>query len=365
MKRVLVLLALLGSLVSSSFAFESGLLPYGVGAKYAGMGGAAAAIVDDITSSYFNPAGIVKSGRVELKLGAGAATEGLADIMTVFGNVSDPAKFISDNVSNTINVNGNLNAIIGLNIAKIGLSVIPVSSLNFVKPAGFNGNANAIMAYEGILTLGYGLSTPFLPIATLDLGANIKYVGAGAATVGASLNSGTNSVTTYTGTGFDLGAKAKIDTLAIPFSVAVVIKDLGESLSGTTKASTSTYDPITGTTTTSPATETNVSLTAPQTIVIGAATTVPGIGLKVAADIDSVGSTSYQGAYSVTHLGVEYPLAILALRAGLITGGPGGSISMTTIGAGLNFFGNLNIAMVLDGKNTKNNQMVFDTGFAF
>ncbi|OGC11816.1 hypothetical protein A3K48_04925 [candidate division WOR-1 bacterium RIFOXYA12_FULL_52_29] len=365
MKRIIVVCAILGSMISAGFALESGLLPYGVGAKYAGMGGAAAAIVDDISSAYFNPAGIVKSGRVELKLGAGAATEGLADIMKVFGNVSDPTKFIADNVSNTINVNGNMNALIGLNIAKIGLTVIPVGSLAFVKPAGFNGNAVAMMAYEGILTLGYGLSTPILPVATLDLGANIKYVGAAAATVAANLNASTNSVTNYSGTGFDLGAKAKIDTFAIPFSVAVVIKDLGETLSGTTKATTSTYDPATGTTTTSPATETNTSITAPQTIVIGASTTIPGIGLKVAADIDSVGSTSYQSAYTVTHLGVEYPLAVLALRAGLITGGTNGSISMTTIGAGLNFFGNLNIAMIMDGKNTKNNQMVFDTGFAF
>lgn len=362
MRRIIVAFSLLGLFVSSSFAIQSGLLPYGIGARYAGMGGAASAIVDDITSAYYNPAGIVKSGRVELKLGAGAATAGLADILKVASNASDPAKFIADNVTNTININGGVNGLVGLNIARIGVTVIPLGNLSLVKVPGFNGNATARFAYEGILTMGYGLSTPILPVASLDLGLNVKYIGSVLANSGAALNLASNSITNLSGTGFDIGAKAKIDTFAIPFSAAIVIKDLGASLSGKTKSNTTTYNPITGTTSNSADVETDASATSPTTLVIGASTTIPGIGLKVAADIDSVSGSG--ASYSVTHLGVEYPLTVVALRAGYVTGN-NGNISMTTIGAGFNFFGNLNIAMIMDGKDSNNNSMIFDTGFAF
>jgi len=56
MKKIVLACMLLGLCISSVYAFPSGSIPYGVGAKYAAMGGAGAAIVDDISCAYFNPA---------------------------------------------------------------------------------------------------------------------------------------------------------------------------------------------------------------------------------------------------------------------------------------------------------------------
>ena len=82
MKKLTVLALLLSFLVPSVLALQPGLMPAGVGAKYVAMGGAGSAIVDDICSAYYNPAGIVKTGNVELKIGAGAATDAMNDLMS-------------------------------------------------------------------------------------------------------------------------------------------------------------------------------------------------------------------------------------------------------------------------------------------
>lgn len=369
MKKIILVSLLLGLLASSGFAFQSATLPYGVGAKYAGMGGAGSAIVDNLTSAYFNPAGIVKTGNIGLEIGAGTATEGMNEFIKAVSGAGDPAKFLSDNFDNTLNINGGFNSIIGLNIAKIGLTVIPVASLTLSKPTagtieGSSLTANA--AYEGIVTLGYSLSIPGIPIASLDLGANIKSVNsvAGSITVNSAISS-TDQVVTYSGIGFDIGAKASIDTFVVPLSVGLVLKDIGTTLKGKTKTINTTYDPLTGNITNQTETEVDApDITSPTTLVIGVSTKIPGVGLLVAADIDSVSGSG--ASYTVTHLGIEYPiLGILALRAGLVSGGPGGSISMTTFGAGLNLGLNLNIAMMTDNKDSKNNSTIVDFGFAF
>ncbi|KPJ69009.1 hypothetical protein AMJ44_04905 [candidate division WOR-1 bacterium DG_54_3] len=369
MKKIVLACMLLGLCISSVYAFPSGSIPYGVGAKYAAMGGAGAAIVDDISCAYFNPAGILKTGSFGLKIGAGAATEGMNELIKASSGANDPAKFFSDNFDKTVNINGGLNTMIGLNISKVGLSVIPITTLVLSKPTAgtiVGSSITASAAYEAIATLGYGLSFPGLPFASLDLGANIKSVNSidGSSTV-TSATSSTDQVTTLSGIGFDIGAKASIDTLAIPLSVALVMKDIGETLKGKTKTITTTYNPITGDITNQSETETDApDHTSPTTLVIGASTKVPGVGLRVALDIDSVSGSG--SSYSVTHLGIEYPLLVMvALRAGVISGGPGGSISMTTLGAGFDLGLGLNIAMMIDGKNSKNNSTILDFGFAF
>lgn len=374
MKKIIIVSLFLVFMVSSGFAIQSGLLPTGVGAKYAAMGGAGASIVDDITSAYFNPAGIMRSGRMELKLGAGVATEGMNDVISALGSAGDPAKFLSDNFNKTINVNGGLNSIIGINVAKVGVSVIPVASLQLVKPTAgtlIGTSFNASAAYEGILTLGYRLSVPGLPIASLDLGTNIK---SGNLIYGTSnITGATNSIDSiynYSGVGIDIGAIASLNTPVVPVSVGIVIKDISETFKGKVKGQTTVYDPITGKATVTPIGEVDAAdITMPSTTVIGASTVIPGVGLKVAVDLDSVASSSSYGnaAYSLTHIGVEYPvLGIVALRAGTVSGGPsGGEISQTTFGAGFNLGAVINVAMMSDAKNSKNNSTMVDLGFAF
>lgn len=366
MRKGIVVSLLLGLMVSSGIALQSGVLPEGVGAKYSAMGGAGSAIVDDISCSYFNPAGIVSAGAMELKLGAATATEGMNDLTKALTGLSDPAKFLADNFNNTVNVKGGINAFLGLNLAKIGISVLPVANLTLSKPtAGTVAGTLAGSGYgEGILTLGYSFSIPGLPVAGLDVGINVKAIQDVTASSTAVGTTSADSVLNYTGMGYDVGVKASINTLAVPLSVGVVMKDIGATLKGKQQAITTTYNPLTGAITGQTKTETTLAdQTYPTTLVIGAATQIPGVGLKVAADYDSVSGSGV--SYNVTHLGIEYPIAgLLSIRAGMISGN-NGNISVTTVGAGFDILMGLNVAYITDSKNNKNNKTAVDFGFAF
>jgi len=107
-------------------ATPAGYLPYGAGAKFVGMGGAGCALVDDSTSAYYNPAGIVKSQSMALKLGLGTASEGMDKVMATFGSIGNPGKFLIDNYANAIDVNGAANGFLGF------LIVSPMYSISFI-----------------------------------------------------------------------------------------------------------------------------------------------------------------------------------------------------------------------------------------
>ncbi|MBI5399728.1 hypothetical protein HZB07_03850 [Candidatus Saganbacteria bacterium] len=367
MKKGLISLLLLALCASLTLALPSGSAPYGVGAKYAAMGGAGSAIADDLSCVYYNPAGIMKTGNFELKLGAGAAAEGLSDMINLLSKASSPAKFLSDNYSKSLAINGSLSSLVSLNIGKIGLSILPIGSLSVSKAANtIAGTVTAGLNTEALLTMGYNWSLPMLPIASLDVGLNVKSANSIAA-ISAGTASGTtfatsDIITNYSGIGFDVGARGELNTFVVPLSVAVVLKDIGETLKGKVKTVSTNYD-SSGAQTSQISTETDAAdYTSPQTLVLGFSTTIPGIGVKVALDLDSVSGTG--GSYSLTHLGVEYPMmGLIALRAGMVSGGPGGGISQTTVGAGL--LGILNVAMITDNNNNKNNSTVVDFGLAF
>jgi hypothetical protein len=278
---------------------------------------------------------------------------------------------MANNYGNKIDVNGGINAIVGLQIADIGISAMPVSTLTLNKAANsVTGTLTGTAAYDLALTLGTSYSIPGLPIASLDLGANIKSANAIAvantiAVVGAT-PTGAGSATTLSGIGFDLGAKAQLENLPIPLSVAIVMKDIGETLKGNTTTNATTYNADgsinTQTNTVTPAAD----YTTPTTTVIGLATGIPVVGLKVAVDLDSVSGGTPGASYSVTHYGVEYPIlgGFIALRAGKVSDSAN-TIDQTTFGAGINFGLGLNIAMMTDAKNSKNNSTMADFGFAF
>jgi hypothetical protein len=372
MKKGLLVSLALCLLVSAGFATT---FTTGVGAKYGAMAGAGAAIVDDITCAYYNPAGIVDTGRMELKVAAGGATQGLNDILNTLGNSSDPAKFLADNFNKTVDISGGFNGFVGLNVAKIGISVIPMGSLVLKKPSAVDLTGTNMLAtggYEGLLTLGYSFKVPVINIASLDLGANIK---SSTLVVGTSQVTGATSSTdmtaTESGTAFDLGVKAKINTPIIPFSAAIVIRDMNATLKGNQKTSHTTYNPTsTVASPESPAGDTTIG----QTTVIGASTVIPGVGLKVALDLDTIADSNYfNSTYIVkggnlTRIGLEYPIlgGIVALRAGQVSGKVNNAdVSQTTLGAGIQFGANINIAMMTDAKDSKNNSTMVDLGFAF
>ncbi len=364
MKKVLAVCVMTMFVATSAFAFSSASAPYGVGAKHAAMGGAGAATVDDIFSAYYNPAGMAKSQAVALKLAGGGASDGLSDLLTAFGNSGDPSKFITGGSSN---VSGSLAGMMGLNFSKMGLSIIPiVSNLTVAKTSVGGVSAGSVLMSGGVevpFSIGYGVGLPF--IGGANVGANIKAVNlfnsSGTVTVAGGTQTKVNTNTTYTGVAFDLGMQANLDAIPMmPLSVGIVMKDLGANLNGKTETSTQVGSLAPSITSTDLG-----SVAMPTTLVIGAAGTIPVVGVKAAIDIDSVSGSGT--SYSVTHIGVEYPLfaGLIAGRAGIVTGGPSGSpINMTTLGAGL-FGSMLNVAMVSDSNNSKNNQIMFDFGIGF
>lgn len=369
MKKIVSVCLMCLFVASAAMAMPGGTIPYGITAKYAAMGGAGSALVDDVAAAYYNPAGMAEAQAIALKIGLGTASEGMNDLMQTLGSASDPSKFILDNYANAINVNGSANLFVGLHLLKTGISVISTPMVSISKLANTaNGNASALLNGEGAVTLGYGVGLPYLGSA--NIGANIKYIlqGSGTAVVAGATSSTTTM--TYTGMGYDIGLQTKVGAIPmIPsLDVALVLKDLGETLNGNMSTTSKTINPATGAViseTKSPDTPI-AGVTSPTTLVIGAATKIPGIGLKVAADLDNVSGGTAGVSYSVTHLGVEYPvmMGVVNLRAGLISGGPGGNISMTTYGAGI--LGDMiNVAMVSDGKNSKNNQMMADVHIGF
>lgn len=362
MKKFFTVSLALIVLTTTSFATTAG-----VGARFAAMGGAGATLVEDTYSAYYNPAGIVRSQAVALKIGAGTAQEGMDKLIQTLSSATDPSKFLLDNYANAIDVKGSANAFIGLSIAKMGISIMPFTELAVAKLANtVNGTALANLNGVGALTLGRGLSVPYL--GSINLGANVKYI---ISAYGSSNVTGSTANTTglfYQGMGFDIGAIGKVDVIPMmPLSVGVVMKNLGTTLKGNVTNINKVVDPITGavqsetsTTTTAP------DYTMPSTFVIGASGKIPVVGAVVAIDIENVGqdNTYSVPAHSITHIGIEYPLlmGIINLRAGKVSGGPAGrEMDLTTFGAGL--LGNtINAAMITDNKNNKNNQIMIDIG---
>ncbi|MFA5105137.1 MAG: hypothetical protein WC527_08185 [Candidatus Margulisiibacteriota bacterium] len=369
MKKFLSVCLVLAFASSAAFAMTPAALPHGPSARFAAMGGAGSALVDDVTSAYYNPAGMAEAQAMAIKIGAGAATDGLNDMINTLSSAGDPSKFILDNYANALDLNGSANIMIGLDIFKTGISFIPAATLNVSKNANSaDGSATATAMGEGVVTIGRGVSVPYL--GSLNAGANIKYV---ADTFGAATVAGATSTTltsAYTGMGFDLGVQGQVDSIpTMPISVGVVYRDIAETLKGKTSTTTKTIDPATGqvlSESKTPDTDLPDQIT-PTTLVIGAAAKIPVVGATVAIDLDNVAAASAAQAYSVTHIGLEYPVAMgmVNLRAGTISGGPSGSpINMTTYGAGI--LGNMiNIAMITDNNDKKNNQTMFDIGFGF
>ncbi|MCX5749944.1 MAG: hypothetical protein NTZ10_06880 [Candidatus Saganbacteria bacterium] len=369
MKKIVLACLSVCLIASAAIAMPSGVLPYGASAKIAGMGGAGSAIVDDIAAAYYNPAGMARAQAVALKLGAAYTSQGSDKLMNVLGNISNPAKFLADNFSQQINVKGSVNAIVGFDVAKTGISVIPVTYLELNKNKNeFGAGAIANLNSDSALTMGYGVGVPYL--GDINIGFNAKYIYN--ATADASVAAGvsttdiTNTVNSYSGFGLDIGMQGKTNVVpTMPISFALVYKDLFANLKGTQAKTKGTFNNSDGSQsgpmqnlTPSPLADVSV----PTTLVIGAATEIPLIGAKLAVDLDSVSS-----GYSVTHIGLEYPILmkLVALRIGSISGGNSAApVNMMTYGIGV-LADTVNLAFVSDNNNSTNNKTMVDVHIGF
>jgi hypothetical protein len=371
MKGILVSVFLVSVLVSVASA-----QPF-IGAKIGGMGGAGVANATDLSAVYYNPAGLMKAGNFEFKLSLNPSYTNYQEVLDAFNSSTDPSTFLQDNFDNNLSFQGDLAGMVGLNIRKIGISaiILPLgnyagdtlaapNTINIIKPAGqLQGSANYAVRQDTILTLGHTFTIPGLPIASLDTGVNLKAINATYGSISAAFpaTSGTYYKGTGSGTAFDLGARTSLDApLVGSLAVGLAIKDLAGQINYKRKSETYYFDNATETITKSAESDlADKSVTLDPTTVIGAAATVPAINLAVAADLEMKKSET------VTHLGVEYPLmpGVLIGRAGLASSP---SISKTTLGVKLNLpFLTLDVATIMDGKNSSLMGWVIDIGAGF
>jgi hypothetical protein len=269
---------------------------------------------------------------------------------------------------------------LGFDFNHLGVSlIVPDLRASLNKTAGsLAGSVNALGMTELVLTLGRSFSTPVLPFASLDVGANLKALNAasgslmisGTPVFGSPVNA-TQTIWQGSGMGFDLGARASVDIpMLTDFSLGIALRNVAQTINYKPKTRTDTY------TVASPGADPTVtkgtevegadtSATSPISTVIGVAGTVPGVGVKLAADLESIsGGTGDLAVPSDTiiHLGGEYPLmmGVVSLRGGIATGQ---NTLLTTLGAKINLpFVQLALTNIIDGKNSKNTSYVVDVG---
>ncbi len=327
MKKLLILFLGFGILILGFPATSSGQLL--IGSRAGGMGGVGVSSVSDLTAAYYNPAALMKSDvkTMRTKTALGAQYTDPTDLIDAISKSSNPASFISNNYSKAINFTGNLDGVIGCNIRKVGLSVLPLANVTANKVANsMIGTVNGTGQYAGVLTLGRTFKMGRLP-EDVSVGINAKYITAYAGnitTTGTVLSaSGLSTYSTGTGMGFDIGALTSIRGV----NVGIVARDLAQSIKYTNKSRTS-YVNFNGTT----ATVTNSAETAlPDTTTnidpsyaIGISKTIPGINLLLATDYET---TSAGGAL---HVGAEFSLFNrITLRAGMASGA---NLAKTTLG---------------------------------
>ena len=359
MKKIILAVLMISALASISSAQ---LL---VGSKATGMGGAGVADIRDMAAAYYNPAELMESGNAEIKLSLAVATKNSDQLISAVSNMSDPGKFLTDNYNKALDVDGTASGLLGFNIRKVGISVIPEqgpwASLALNKPAAslegtVNGTANAAVA----ITLGRQYTLPGIPIGTLDVGVNVKYLTAGYANLNAAATGGTQTWGSGSGFGFDFGM---LTTVKVPYfsemAVGLVARDVMASLTYKNKSQTLTPDYVNQTFTKGPEValaDSTVNL--PTSYVLGGSASVPGIGAVVALDYEMV--SGKDTAAGNTHFGLEYPLlmGLLVARAGLASGT---NLSTSTIGAkiGLPFL-TLDAAYAQDNLHGGNNTIVVD-----
>jgi len=350
--RKLVILLLAVSLLAPLASAQ-----YLIGGRASGMGGAGVASTNDLAAAYYNPACLMRSEVkvADLKVAAGAAYTDLTKLTNAFSKSSDPAQFLLDNYAENLNFSGNLSGVIGLNIRKIGISVVPIIGVTSVKPANsLAGSVEALGYYAPTLTLGHTFAIGFLP-AALDVGVNLKMITPVKGSINATLDpldpnksSGAQIYGTGSGFGCDIGALTTFDVpLVSKLAVGASIRDIAASYTIKPTSRTAYINKTTGQVTLGAE-----SILADQTTTIdpsyalGAYATVPGINLGIAADIEMTKTDTN------THLGLEYPLFLntLLLRAG-VASGP--NLALTSLGAELDFrLLKLAVTSVSDSKNS-------------
>ena len=350
MKKALIVALMIGLLVPMVSAQQL------IGGRGSGMGGTGVAASHDIEAAYYNPACLMRDHNIggELKIAAGASYTDTGVLSNALSKASDPAQFMLDNFNTNLTFNGAMSGIVGLNIRKVGISVVPIiNTVNVNKPAGsLVGSVTASGLVIPALTLGTTYTVPFLP-AALDIGLNIKQynpVYGNIVTAGTFTNvTGTQTTATGgSGMGYDLGLLTSFDVPYVTkLAVGLVMRDIAGSYTRKDTTQKAYIDQGTSQVTFDAAVILpDKNFTVDSSTALGAYATIPGIGLGVALDYEMTKTDSN------THIGLEYPMFLnrLILRAGTANGP---NLAKTTIGAELDLvFLKLAINSASDAKNS-------------
>jgi len=347
-----------------------------ISARQAAMGGTGVAGANGLDAVAYNPAGLLKGPDNEFRLSYGFATKNFDQIYNSFSSANDPGSYMVDNYDTNLDANGNISGILGADIRHVGISLLTPSIKSVLsKPAGtLVGSFNNIGTSAIVLTLGRSFLLPVVNIASLDIGVNLKsfHAAQGTITIASdpTITSSSSATATYwTGSGFgvDLGARTNITIPALAdFSVGVALKNLAQTITYNPKTRVDTFTLVGGSPVISKGSEvvgTSTTTSSPVITSIGCAGTIPITGIKLAADIESIGGGSGALAVpseTVTHLGLEWPIMMksLLLRAGFASGS---NTSLLSFGAQLNLpFMGLEITNVIDQKNSENTSWVLD-----
>jgi len=373
MKKISFCLILLLAFASSSFAIGAG-----VGIRSMGMGGCGIAIANDITSAYFNPAGLMYGPEnFECQLLAGGATQAISDITEIMSDQSNSDNLINNLLPKEFNVGASLAGGLGFSVRKVGVSALATGYTSFSKKAdsldmNINGQVNGSVP----LTLGSVFSTPGLPIASMAVGVNLKSL----YDIGFSTNissktataTGSTSYSVGTGFGFDIGAQAKITPL---ISVGGVIRNLSASESITTKSKTLTATIDAGgnaVVAEGEEVEEKTSYTPAPEVGVGVGVVVPITGTLIACDLENYsfpdkGNKNKSVSYTDTHIGIEqgFLFNFVMLRLGYYTDGPAED-TFYTWGMGLNLGpATMGIAAANSPNDCNNSMGMAQMGMAF
>lgn len=307
---------------------------YELTARSFGMGGAFTAMVDDVETVLYNPAGMADDGTVGLNFSVGFSGYNIDEI--------DELREIGDNINNdgVLDILGGISSNTGLTGQVFFGGMLNTVGLaynirdDFLVDLDSSTYSNELLS-EGIISYGNTLLEPPFDIGTLAYGFNFKLINVSRESyqVGDTIDKGTKTKTKGNSYGFDLGTLAKVtDNLRVGFVLEnILLSDIslkGEERGYSYKDNAWNSEVLDS----SYSDKYELGINAR----LGAAFRVPLIGLTLAADIDNFFASN--DGEQIYHFGLEKNLLFnaLSLRAGKINGE---DVNLTTFGLGLNLTG--------------------------